>query len=290
MIKSIGHEENKLKLKKVIKANTISHAYLFVGKKGVGKKLIATEFAKEILCNNWSGEACNNCESCKTFENSSDFKFVTPEKDVIKVDMIREMSVEIFLKPTISKRKVFIIDDAETMNEQAQNALLKILEEPPEYVTIILVSSNKEKLLNTIKSRVTEVAFNGLSKEEIRKILKDEVSEDALNFSNGSVSKAIEFMKDDNFIVAKELADTFLTRDFLKINRKLDEIKSDKSLKTSAMNILEKVMYIYYNNLKEDGTFDIKLIESIEESIQNIKRNANVDLTLDVLNISACKL
>ena len=173
MTKSIGHEKNKLKLRNIIKSNSVGHAYLFVGKQSVGKKLIAIEFAKNILCDSLiDEEPCCKCQSCLNFGNGSDFKIISPEKNVIKVDAIRELSNELFLLPTISKRKVFIIDDAESMNEQAQNALLKILEEPPTYATIILIVSNKEKLLNTIKSRVIEFQFEALKREEIKSILK----------------------------------------------------------------------------------------------------------------------
>lgn len=291
---SIGHENNKLKLKKIVENNTIGHAYLFVGKKGIGKKLVALEFAKNILCNYpQNGEACDKCEACKTFQINSDFKIIEPVKDVIKVDAIREFTSELFLLPTISNRKVFIIDDAETMNEQAQNALLKILEEPPVYATIILVAANKEKILNTIKSRVIEFKFDDLSEQEISQILNSlgkNANDEVIEFSNGSAKKAIEFIQDETFQVSRELADALIERNFLKLNRKIEEIKADKNLKSNINIILEKVMYIFHSKLKKDINFDFKLIESIEETLQNIKRNANVDLALDVLAINVCKI
>ena len=294
MIKSVGHHNNKQKLINIVHSNSIGHAYLFVGKESIGKKIVAKEFARNILCDfPQNGEFCGKCTSCLTFENSSDFKIISPIKDIIKVDTIRELSNELFLMPTISKRKVFIIDDADTMNEQAQNALLKILEEPPKYATIILVTSNKEKLLNTIKSRVIDIQFNSLEEKEIQTILENQgktVSKEALEFSNGSVSKAIEYLEDETFPIAKELSEILLERDFLKINRKFEIIKSDKNLKSNISSILEKVMYIYYKNLKKDISFDLKIIESIEKTLQSIKRNANVDLSLDALMIDICKI
>ncbi len=291
MIKSIGHIKEKLKLKDIIKSNAIGHAYLFVGRKSIGKKLIATEFAKAILCDNHiDGEPCEECAICKTFENNSDFKIISPEKDVIKVDMIRDLSKELFLLPTISKRKVFIIDDADCMNEQAQNALLKILEEPPEYATIILIVSNKEKLLSTIKSRVVEFKFGNLSKDEIEKIIGETVSEDAYNFSNGSIEKIIEFSNDENFSIAKEISELLLERDFLKINKKFEGIKADKTMKANIVDILEKVLYIYHGKLKNNPKFDISFIENVSQTLQNLKKNANVDLALDMLTISVCRL
>lgn len=294
MVISIGHNKNKEKLTKIVHSGSIGHAYLFIGKESIGKKIVAIEFAKNILCDSpKEGKNCGRCTSCLAFENSSDFKMISPVKDVIKVDTIREICNELFLMPTISSRKVFIIDDAHTMNEQAQNALLKVLEEPPVYATIILITSNKEKLLNTIKSRVIEIPFDSLTKEEIKTILEKqgkEVSKEALEFSNGAVKKTIEYIEDETFKIAKDLSESLLERDFLKINRKFEDIKADKNLKVNIPSILEKVMYIYYSKLKQDVTFDIKQIEALEKTIQNIKRNANVDLSLDAFMIDICKI
>lgn len=286
----IGHEENKEKLKKMIESNQIGHAYLFVGKKSIGKKLFAVEFAKSILCDSSvNGKYCDKCESCLTFEHNSDFKIIAPEKDAIKVDTIRKMTGEIILMPTKSKRKVFIIDDAELMNEQAQNALLKILEEPPKYATIILITSNKDKLLNTIKSRVMEIQFNALSNDEIKKILAGDVHEEALKFANGSVSKALDF-NNDMFLMANSIATVMKTKNFLVINRKMEELKNDKKYKSMISDVLEKVMFIFYSELKENVEFDVNMISYIEECLQSIKRNGNVDLALDMLLLNVCNL
>ncbi|MBQ9279770.1 MAG: DNA polymerase III subunit [Clostridia bacterium] len=294
MIKSIGHENNKLKLKNIVLSGNIANAYLFVGKAGIGKKIVATEFAKSILCENpLSGVACDSCRSCLTFDNNSDFKVISPVKDVIKVDMVRELIEELFLKPTISQRKVFIIDDADKMNEQAQNALLKVLEEPPDYATVILIASSKEKLLNTIKSRVVEFLFDKLTDGEIISILKkrnNNIDDDMINmcvkYANGSALKALEVVNDSNFEIENDIAKSILEKDFLKMNQKFELLKSDKSLKADIPHVLEKVMYIFYHKLKTDITFDYRLIEILENTIENIKKNANLDLALDAMMIS----
>ena len=291
MVNSIGHKREKLKLEDIIKSNAIGHAYLFVGKKSIGKKIVAIEFAKAIMCDNADdGEPCGNCTSCKTFENNSDFKLLLPEKDVIKVDMIRELSREIFMLPTISKRKVFIIDDADSMNEQAQNALLKVLEEPPEYATIILIVSNKEKLLNTIKSRIVEFKFNGLTKEEIEAIVGKKVSDEAYEFSNGSIEKVLDFSENESYEIAKDISNLLLDKDFFKINKKFEEVKADKKLKSNLTDVLEKVMYIYHSRLKKGDLSVVKSIDIVAQALQNLKKNANVDITLDMLEINACEM
>ena len=294
MLDIIGHDKIKQKLDKIISTNSISHAYLFSGKEGIGKKTLAIEFAKSVMCGNSSGlEYCGRCESCFAFEGGNDFKIIVPTKNVIKVDEIREFCGELFLKPTKTSHKVFVIDDAECMNEQAQNALLKVLEEPPLYATIILITSNKEKLLNTIKSRVVDINFDSLSEESIQRILKNngiEYTEEAIKYSNGSYKKALDFINDDLFEIAKDVVNVLEAKDFLAANRKFEEIKADKNLKSSVVAILEKAMQIFFMKFKNDKNFEYKNIEKIEETIQKIKRNANVDLALDSLMVELCKI
>ena len=136
----IGHKEIREKLRNLIINGKTSHAYLFYGKEGIGKSLVAIEFARNMMCRNKNnGMSCGNCEACKTYENSGDFHIIEPEKNIIKVDDIRNLISEIYLKPTTASKKCFIIDNADLMNESAQNAILKVLEEPPKYASIILV-------------------------------------------------------------------------------------------------------------------------------------------------------
>lgn len=285
----VGHEELRKKLRNLITQEKVSHAYLFYGKAGIGKKLSAIEFAKNIMClNNKEGFACGECESCKTFQNNGDFYIIEPEKNTIKVDEIRNLINEIYLKPTKGKKKCFIINDADLMNESAQNALLKVLEEPPKYASIILISENKEKLLGTIKSRIIEIKFNSLSEEEIRKILGEEFDKEIINYSRGSVKKALTLSDDGYINIAEEIRKSFLEGNFLKINKKFEEIKSDKNLKQNIKNILETVMLVCYKNLKDNIEKYTHFITIINETNKNIERNANVDLALDNMILKIC--
>ena len=134
----IGNQKVKETLIKSIISNRISHSYMFLGIEGIGKALFAKEFAKAILCLK-EGEYCDNCKSCIEFstDNNPDYVYIEPEETKIKIDQIRNMQLKVAEKPIISNKKVYIINDAETMTPEAQNCLLKTLEEPPEYVTII---------------------------------------------------------------------------------------------------------------------------------------------------------
>ena len=190
-MKIIGHIEIREKLKNLIKNEKVSHAYLFYGKAGIGKSLVAIEFAKNMMClNKNEGVSCGICEACKTYENNGDFHIIKPEKDIIKVDEIRKLINEAYLKPTKADKKVFIIDNADLMNESAQNALLKVLEEPPKYASIILISNNKEKLLGTIKSRVIEVNFKPLKEEEMLEILGKDFDKTLISYARRKCKKS----------------------------------------------------------------------------------------------------
>ena len=148
----IGNSPIKNILKQAIKNEKVSHSYLFIGISGIGKKIIATEFAKAILCFN-QNEICNTCKACVEFNsnNNPDFLYIKPEGNSIKIEQIRELQKRIQEKPIISTKKVYIIDDADYMTKEAQNCLLKTLEEPPGFATIILIGSNENAFLTTIK-------------------------------------------------------------------------------------------------------------------------------------------
>ena len=171
----IGNEKNKELLKNIIDTNNIAHSYMFVGKESIGKLLFAKEFAKAILCLN-KEKPCNKCKSCIEFNkyNNPDFSILEPEASSIKIDKIRELTKKVYEKPVVSTRKVYIINDSNYMTKEAQNSLLKTLEEPPEYVTIILITSNENIFLPTIKSRCTKILFDKLTNEELKKVLQKE--------------------------------------------------------------------------------------------------------------------
>ena len=169
----IGNEKNKDLLKNIIDTNNIAHSYMFVGKESIGKLMFAKKFAKAILCEN-NERPCNSCKSCIEFDtyNNPDFSILEPEGTSIKIDPIREFIKKVYEKPVVSNRKVYIINDSNYMTKEAQNALLKTLEEPPEYVTIILITSNENMFLPTIKSRCTKITFNKLTDIELAKVLE----------------------------------------------------------------------------------------------------------------------
>ena len=164
----IGNEEVKDYLIKSINKKNILHSYLFLGTNGIGKLIIAKEFAKKILCLNNIEETCT-CKSCTCFDgrNHPDFYCINEEGESIKIDTIRKITEKIYEKPILSSKKVYIINDFDKMTKEAQNCLLKTLEEPPEFVVIILISSNENIILNTIKSRCMTIKFHNINDKEL---------------------------------------------------------------------------------------------------------------------------
>ena len=261
----------------------------FHGRDGIGKKMVAIEFAKNMMCfSPIQGEACGNCEACQTFGNTSEFAMIEPDNQVIKVDSIRKLGEEIYLKPTHAKRKCFVINEADAMNESAQNALLKVLEEPPLYATIVLVTSNKEKLLKTIRSRVVEETFSPLSPEQLQLILKMDLNSDAIMYSLGSASRALKLADDKEIEIAKKLVDAFSSKDFLKMNHEMELIKADKNFKNECGNLLQTMSIVCYHRLKQNPSLYARYIELIEETKNKLQKNGNLDLTLDNLMIQIC--
>lgn len=265
----IGHSIQIEQLMQLIKTNKLSHAYIFEGQDGIGKFLVAKKIAAEILgVKNVDTDAC-------------DINIIEPEDDLIKVSKIRLLGEEIILRPTVSEKKVFIIRDGELMNEAAQNALLKVLEEPPEYAVIIIVTSNKEKLIRTIKSRCTSFKFLPLSDEQIKSFYKDEeINEDIIKFSRGSIGK-IEKLKSKNYIQdIVEIYESLKDRNLLRLNKTFTKLKEYKE---DIQEILEIITLKYFDELSQNYEKRINQIEIIEECKQNLKRNANFDIALDYM-------
>lgn len=291
MDKIVGNKEQKETLKKIIKNQVLGHAYMFVGPDGVGKSLIARQFAKSILCMNPTDMYCDNCECCNIFENSPDFDFITDVDGAIKVGDIRNLIEDIILKPVKSNKRVFIINNADMMNEAAQNALLKILEEPPSYAVIILVLSNKEKILRTIKSRCMEIKFLPLALEDLKKYFEgQDVDEELYKYARGSIGK-LEKLRASNYIQnVIELENALSYKDLLEMNKALTKLKENKAVKENIEDILDLLIIKLRAELTDNYAGKIAQIEIVEECKKNLKRNSNFDITLDCMMVKLWEL
>ena len=213
----IGQEDAKNLLKNAVTSGNHSHAYIFSGEKGSGKMMLAEAFATMLQCENPTDDACLECHSCKQSisRNNPDIIYVKREegKANISVDVVREQIVnDVDIKPYSNKYKIYIVDEAERMNQQAQNAILKTIEEPPEYTIIILLTANHNAFLQTILSRCVLIQMKSVDTESIKSILKnryetvDYQANMVASFAQGNVGKAIALATDSSFNEVKSHA------------------------------------------------------------------------------------
>ena len=283
----LGNEKNKQILQKSIQNNTISHSYMFVGIQGIGKKIIAKEFAKKILCLNQDDNKNCTCKSCIEFEtnNNPDFSMIGPDGNSIKIEQIRELQKRIQEKPIISNSKVYIIDDADMMTTEAQNCLLKTLEEPPEYATIILIGSNENLFLPTIKSRCMILHFEPISNENIKKYLQTElaisnIDDEMLDIFQGSIGKTIE-LKDKREEYEKIIAfvENLDKKDIIDLYKLAEPIYKSKE---EIFEILDYINILLLKKARQNYLYT-DCIQIVEDTKKRLKQNGNYDMCIDNL-------
>ena len=298
-----GQRFAKKYLSNSIKSNMISHAYMFEGPSGVGKNTMARELATTLL-------------EMENLFNSPDYIEITPDGNSIKIAQIRKLQSDILVKPYKSY-KIYVIDEAQKMTVEAQNALLKTLEEPPKYAIIILITNNKESLLDTIKSRCEILKFTPIPLVEVADYLtqtgvdKNRASLLA-NFSRGSMQKAIELSESEDFHIMRDevqkYVETFLTGSMLDI---MDIQSSIEKYKDNITNVLDLLVnyfrdimmvkenvdssmiinldrLVFIKNMSTKITYSqlSKIIDIIEETKNKLRSNCNFNISIQVMTLN----
>ena len=182
----------------ILRRGRLPQATLFTGPDGVGKKTLALSLAALANCKDRKeDELCGKCSSCvkEAAGYHPDILLFEPHKNLIRIDRMRELNREVQFRPFEGRLRFFIIDQAETMTEEAANCILRTVEEPPETSRIILVSAFPHRLLPTIRSRCQVFPFRPLDREEIQRYLEDHSTEDHLemraSLAEGSIAVAL---------------------------------------------------------------------------------------------------
>ena len=289
----IGNKKIKSEFIDNIKNNTLSHSYLFVGQEGIGKKLFAKELAKMALCLNNKTEN-DNCSSCVKFDsgNNPDFVLIEPDGNSIKIAQIREMQENVYTKSIVSRKKVFIINDSDKMTEEAQNSLLKTLEEPPEYIMIILITANENKLLNTIKSRCLKISFNNLETSDLISYINSVQGmqvpcENLLKMCNGSIGKLMKVNENlEEYNAVESTTNNFLNGKIPNVVKMLSQFEilyKSKEVINDLLDYMIVIIYEYINKSKDYRAKFLNLIAIIEDTKNRIVLNNNYDMCIDNL-------
>ncbi len=315
----VGHERIIKHLRSAVRTGNVSHAYIFDGPDHSGKRLLADAFSMALQCERQDGDPCMECRSCRQALglNQPDIIRVTHEKPkTVSVRDIREqLNDDIVIRPYSSKRKVYIVDDAEMMNQQAQNALLKTIEEPPSYAVILLLTNNAEGFLPTIRSRCVMLGLRAVPREQIRdflmrtKQMPDYRADLCAAFSQGNVGKAVMLAGSQDFIDLRDLT----VRQLKEIQNAKDytfagEIKKLNELKMPVSDYLDLVRMWFRDVLvckttdRTEGLINSdyereisrqadrcsysglqKILEEIGRADRRIKANVSQDLTLELM-------
>lgn len=286
----VGNEKNKQLLENIIKENNISHSYMFIGKMGIGKLLFAKQFAQAILCENHN--LCGKCKSCVEFisNNNPDIKIIEKEgTSNIKIEQIRDMNSKIIEKPIISSRKVYIINDADSMTKEAQNCLLKTLEEPPQYAVIILIGENENLFLNTIKSRCTKIIFQNIPDDILKNTLEEKfdyrnITKSMLSLFEGSIGRALELQGKEE--IYENIKNIFTNLEKINIIDLLNQKEIISKYKEDIISILQYVQVLFFEFVRLGDLRYIKAIEIIEDTKDRLSKNANFDMTIDLFLMS----
>ena len=315
----VGHKDIIKYIQNAVSENRVSHAYILNGERGSGKKMLASLFAMTLLCEKGEKDPCSMCHSCIQAEsgNHPDIIRVTHEKpNTISVDDIREqVNHTIDIKPYQGPYKIYIIPEADKMTVQAQNALLKTIEEPPAYAVILLLTTNADAFLPTILSRCVTLNIKAVLDEQIKKFLMrryqvpDYQADVCVAFAQGNVGKAIQLASSEDFNELKAA-----TLQLMKRVKEIDLYEMTEAVRQIGeyklqINDYFDLMMIWYRDVLmfkatgdvnslifKDEVYDIKrqaekssyngierILRALEKAQVRLGANVNFDLVIELL-------
>lgn len=315
----VGHKAIIEHLQEAIELKKVSHAYIFEGEKGSGKKELADAFSRALNCEKHETDSCGECHSCAQAKSHShpDIIWVEHEKEnVISVDEVRQkINNDIAIKPYSGPYKVYIVDEAEKLNEQAQNALLKTIEEPPAYAVIILLTTNIGVFLPTIVSRCITLHLKPVEYKEVEKYISTHVDIDPekvkflVKYSMGNIGKAMRLAESEEFDeMRKDCVHLLKYIDEMTEYEVIEYMKSLAKYKLEMTEFLDMMMMWYrdvlllkatgninqiifseeYGKIKEQTIYKSyeqinNILIAFETAKKRLRANANFDTTIELL-------
>ena len=315
----VGHKDIIRYIKNAVSQDKVSHAYILNGERGSGKKLLANLFAQTLQCEEGKEEPCYHCHSCRqaVSGNHPDIIRVTHEKPgSISVDDIRkQINEDIQIKPYSGKYKIYIMADADLMTVQAQNALLKTIEEPPSYAVIFLLTENADSLLPTICSRCVMLKLRNIKDQLVKKYLMEQLqipdykAELCTAFAQGNIGRAIMLASSDHFNEIRDEAVQLLKYiDTMELPELMDAVKRITVYKIEITDYLDILMIWYRDVLIYKATKNIDrvifgeelefirerakkssyegietILKALEKAKERLKANVNFELVMELL-------
>ncbi len=292
----IGQQHIKEHLQGALKSGHVGHAYIISGEKGSGKEFVAKVFSQALVCEKGGDDPCGECPACKKAEtrNHPDIIFVMRDHPSVGVEEIREKVTDnISIKPYSAPYKVYIICEAEKLTPQAQNALLKTLEEPPAYAVIILLTSNVESLLPTVRSRCVELEMKPVPADLMKKYLMNEVeipdyrADVCIAYAQGNIGKAREMAGSDDFSAVQNSALSLLrTLKDISLGEQIELIRSMSEYKVDPKEYLD-ILSVWYRDVllfKATGETDILIYRDELPVIRKVAGRSSYEGIQDVLN------
>lgn len=315
----VGHRDIIQYIQDAVQQNKVSHAYILNGQRGSGKKMLAKLFAMTLQCESNKSDPCGECRSCIQANNGNQPDIITVKHEKpasISVDDIRtQVNGDIMIKPYSSPYKVYIIPDADLLTVQAQNALLKTIEEPPEYAVILLLTENADSLLPTIRSRCVMLKLRNIKDKLVKKYLMEQLqvpdyqAELCAAFAQGNIGRAMMLAKSEHFNEIKEEAIQLLKYiNEMELHEIVSAIKEINKYKLEVADYLDIITIWYRDVLLYKATADVdglvfsdqlkyikeraskssyegieNILDAIEKAKSRIKANVNFDLLMELL-------
>lgn len=315
----IGHKQIIEQLKRAIESGNVGHAYMFSGEKGSGKRTLAEAWATALQCTAEKDRPCGECRSCKQAagKNHPDIIYIDHEKpNTIGVEDVREQLVgDVQIRPYSGRYKIYIIPDAEKMTVQAQNAILKTIEEPPAYAVIILLTSNDQYFLDTIRSRCVILKTKPVADELVKEYLMEHIqvpdyqADICVAFAQGNIGKAIRLASSEDFNSIKASAMQLIRNaGKMEIYEIIEAVKGIQEYKISVQDYLDILALWYRDMVYFKATRDVdgiifkdqirniraavkicsyegaeEVMKAIETAKTRLNANVNFDLTMELL-------